>query len=141
MANVLLFEMYFYLKCTFMWNVLCEVNLYKVLFCALKYRRFRVSDSYKKPHWNCGFGFLIIYDKTGGFRIPNFWFGLPSLILIKFKHLGDISNTVLPHYIFRKLLFFSLKNSLLLKYMAYNILMCFLIKTPKKRIFLLGWII
>ena len=31
---------------------------------------------------NCGSGFLIIYEKTSGFRIPNceFGFGLPSQI-------------------------------------------------------------
>ncbi len=29
---------------------------------------------------NFGLGFLIIYEKTGGFKIPNCGFGLPSLL-------------------------------------------------------------
>ena len=63
--------------------------LYFIFIFYIKYLKIQILMLIKKLesgiriwHWNCGFGFLIIYEKNDGF-------GLPSLILtIMYNHIA-----------------------------------------------------
>ncbi len=85
--------MYFWLSKAAYWIILIKQSFIK--FIAKYYLQLSIFELkiynknygfwilYKNPqnpHWNCGFVFL--YEKTGGFPIPNCRFGLPSLIFL-----------------------------------------------------------